>query len=112
MGTALIKNMMVLNCTGGIEGKHKTKRRNKDLDIIVSSLGGSTDNVTGSCWTISYPKNNGERGLIVLECGLVQDGNTIKQQYNANKRMVETVGKEVVQECEYVLLGHAHVLTP
>ena len=112
MSTALIKNMMVLNCTGGIEGKHMTKRRNKDLDIIVSSLGGSTDNVTGSCWTISYPKNNGERGLIVLECGLVQDGNTIKQQYNANKRMVETVGKEVVQECEYVLLGHAHVLTP
>ena len=47
-----------------------TKRKSKDNDIIVSSLGNSTDNVTGSCFSISYPKDDNTRGLIILECGL------------------------------------------
>ena len=86
-----------------------SKKRNKDLDIIVSSLGGSTNNVTGSCWSISYPKDNGERGLIVIECGLIQEGNTVKQQYNSNKRMIDNIGKDVIDNAEYVLLGHQHI---
>ncbi|WP_346938159.1 hypothetical protein [uncultured Clostridium sp.] len=85
------------------------KRKNKDLDVIVSCLGTSTTGVTGSCWSISYPKNNGNRGLIVLESGLDQSEPTIDKQFNSNKKMLENIGKEVVQSCEYVLLGHAHV---
>ena len=39
-----------------------TKRKSKDNDIIVSSLVNSTDNVTGSCFSISYPKDDNTRG--------------------------------------------------
>lgn len=84
-------------------------KKNKDNDIIVSCLGTSRDKVTGSCWSISYPKINGERGLIVLECGLDQSESTIEKQYNSNKRMLENIGKDVVESCEYVILGHSHV---
>ena len=86
-----------------------SKKRNKDLDIVISSLGTSTTEVTGSCWSISYPKDNGERGLIVIECGLNQGANTIKQQYNNNKRMIENIGKDIIDNAEYVLLTHSHV---
>lgn len=86
----------------------KSKKKNEN-DIVVSFVGSSKDSVTGSMVTIQYPKNNGEKGLIVLECGLSQGEPTIEKSYNANKRIIEDIGKEVVQSCEYVLLGHAHV---
>lgn len=85
------------------------KRRNKDNDIVVSFLGTSKQQVTGSMVTISYPKNDGSKGLVVLECGLCQGEPTIEKSYSTNKRMLEGIGKEVVQSAEYVLLGHAHV---
>lgn len=85
------------------------KKKKKDDEIVVTSLGNSTDDVTGSCWTISYLKNDGTRGLVVLECGLSQDGNNVEQIYNQNKRMLENVGKDVVEACEYLILGHAHI---
>lgn len=84
-------------------------KKNKDNDIVVSFVGGSQHEVTGSCVTVSYPKNNGGRGLVVIECGLCQSEPTVDKLYNANKRMIESIGKEVVQSCEYVLLGHSHV---
>lgn len=87
-------------------GKDKKK---SDSDIVVSFLGGSTNDVTGSCLSISYPKNNNERGLVVVECGLCQSEATVEKLYNTNKKMIDGIGKEVVQSAEYVLLGHAHV---
>lgn len=86
-----------------------SKKRKKDMDIIVSCVGTSTTNVTGSCWTVSYPKDNGERGLVVLECGLSQGEQDVLKSYNDNKRMLENIGLEVVQNCGYVLLSHPHV---
>jgi len=86
-----------------------SKKRNKDNDIIVSCVGTSLNKVTGSCWTISYPKQNNKRGLIVLECGLDQSEPTIEKQYNSNKKMLESIGKDVVNNCEYLILGHSHV---
>lgn len=84
-------------------------KKNKENDIILSFVGGSSSDVTGSCITVSYKKNDGTRGLVVIECGLCQGEPTVDKLYNANKRMIEGIGKEVVQSTEYVLLGHAHV---
>jgi hypothetical protein len=85
------------------------KKKKDENDIILTCLGTSQDEVTGSCWSISYPKDNNQRGLIILECGLSQSSGNIEKQYNNNKRMLDGIGKEVVQSTEYVLLGHAHV---
>lgn len=85
------------------------KKKKRDDEIIVSCIGNSTTDVTGSCWSISYLKNDGTRGLIIIECGLSQDGNTIEQVYSQNKRMLENIGKDVVKSCEYLILGHAHI---
>ena len=85
------------------------KKKKRDDEIVVSCIGNSTTDVTGSCWTISYLKNDGTRGLVVVECGLSQDGNTVEQVYSQNKRMLENIGKDVVASCEYLILGHAHI---
>lgn len=85
-------------------------KKKKDSDkIIISSLGGSSEDVTGSCWSISYPKRNNERGLIVLECGLIQGDATIEKSYNSNKAMLDRIGKEVVSNCEFLVLAHPHI---
>ena len=85
------------------------KKKKRDDEIVVSCIGNSTTDVTGSCWSISYLKNDGTRGLLIVECGLSQDGNTIEQVYSQNKRMLENIGKDVVASCEYLILGHAHI---
>lgn len=85
------------------------KKRNNDNDIIITALGTSKEEVTGSCWSVSYPKNDKTRGLIVLECGLSQSGGSIEKQYNLNKRMIDDIGKDVISNCEYLLLAHSHV---
>ena len=84
-----------------------SKKRKKE--IVLSCLGSSIQQVTGSCWTIEFPRYNGEMGLIVIECGLNQDGFTTLEQYNSNERMLNGIGKEVVENCEYLLIGHSHV---
>lgn len=85
------------------------KKKKRDDEIVVSCIGNSVTGVTGSCWTISYLKNDGTRGLAVIECGLSQDGNTIEEIYSQNKKMLESIGKDVVESCEYLILGHAHI---
>lgn len=84
------------------------KKKKSDSDIVVSFVGTSKTEVTGSCVTISYPKNNGERGLVVIECGLSQGEPTIEKQYNANKRMIEDIGKDVIQNASHIFLTHGH----
>lgn len=83
-------------------------KKKKD-DIVISFIGNSKDNVTGSCVSISYPKKNNEHGLIILECGLVQGDSTIEKTYNSNKAMLDRIGKEVVSSCEWLILGHSHI---
>lgn len=63
------------------------KYKNK---VIITSLGGSTDDVTGSCFSIEYPLDNGGRDLILLECGAIQT-NRMVEDFNANKKMVENI---------------------
>ena len=93
----------------GFEGYEMSKKRKKE--IVLTCLGASAEQVTGSCWKIDFPRYNGEMGSIIIECGLNQDGFTTLEQYNANERMLNGIGKEVVENCEYLLIGHSHVLT-
>lgn len=63
------------------------KYKNK---ITITSLGGSTEDVTGSCFAIEYPLDNGGRDLILLECGSIQT-NRMVEDFNANKKMVDNI---------------------
>ena len=52
--------------------------------IIVTSVGGSTEDVTGSCIAVEYPLDNGNRNLILLECGGIQTNNMV-EDYNTGE---------------------------
>lgn len=84
-------------------------KKKKDDDIILSCLGTSLEGVTGSCWSVSYKKDNGERGLVVVECGLDQGEPTVEKLYNSNKRMIDNIGKDIIRSASHVFLGHAHI---
>ncbi|MGL4801905.1 MAG: MBL fold metallo-hydrolase RNA specificity domain-containing protein [Cetobacterium sp.] len=81
----------------------KVNKKNKGK-IKITSIGGSTIDVTGSCFSIEYDKDDGTRGLFLIECGMIQGG-TVLEDYNANKRMVDAIPFE---EAEFILMGHAH----
>ena len=78
------------------------KRRKGKIDI--SSIGTSTIEVTGSCWTIEYDKKDGTRGVLLLENGINQGG-TIVEDYNANKRMVDYIPYNQV---DFMFFSHVH----
>lgn len=88
-----------------VEKRKQKPKKNKDNKIIIETIGGSTIDVTGSCWSISYPKKDGTMGTFLIECGMVQGG-TVLEDYNANKRMINAVPFE---EAEFILIGHSHV---
>lgn len=83
-----------------------SKRRSKDNDIVVSFVGGSRDNITGSSVLISYPIGNGEHKCICLECGMIQGLNKPEIEYSENKKMVENIP---VEDVSAVFLLHSHV---
>ena len=81
-------------------GEMKNK---KDYRIIVSFLGGSSSDVTGSAILISYPTKE-SRKCILLECGMIQ-GFKSEQIYSDNKKMVESIP---ISDIDAVFLGHPH----
>lgn len=86
-----------------------SKRRNKDNDIVISSIGTSTKQVTGSCWSISYKKDDGTRGLLMVECGLPQGQYTIEKSYNVMEEMTNKIkGGGQIEACENLLFLHPH----
>lgn len=87
------------------EWKKPTRKKNKDNKIIIESIGGSTVDVTGSCWAIHYPKKDGEMGCFIVEAGSVQGG-TVLEDYNANKRMINSIP---FNHAEFILIGHSHI---
>ena len=88
---------------------NKKKKNKKDEEIVVSFLGKERNNVTGSCVSISYLKDDKTRGLIVIDCGLCQEGHNVIERYNNNKNMLDEIGKDVAENCECVILSHSHV---
>lgn len=87
------------------EWRKPLKKKNKDNKIIIETIGGSTIDVTGSCWAIHYPKKDGDMGCFIIEAGMVQGG-TVLEDYNANKRMINAIP---FNHAEFILIGHPHV---
>lgn len=86
-----------------------SKRRNKDNDIIVSSVGTSTNQVTGSSFSISYLRDDKTRGLLMIEAGLPQGQATVLESYNAMKKMSDSIkGGGLISGCENLLFLHPH----
>lgn len=81
-------------------------KKKKNNDIVISFVGGSAKDVTGSMLLIQYPKKDDEKGLIAIECGLIQGEPTLELEYNANKKMIEKIP---VKNIEHVFLGHCHI---
>lgn len=92
---------IVKNKTGKHFLSNKKSHKNK---IIVTSIGGSTEDVTGSCFAIEYPLDNGNRDLVLVECGGIQT-NRIQDDYIANKKMIENIPYNLASA---IFVAHCH----
>ena len=77
------------------------KYKNK---IIITSLGGSAEDVTGSCFAVEYPLDNGNRDLILIENGSIQT-NKMQEDYIANKKMIDGIPYNLASN---IFICHAH----
>jgi metallo-beta-lactamase family protein len=89
-------------------GSNMGGKKNKENDIIVSFVGGSRDDVTGSCVLVSYAKENQERGLFAIEMGLIQGNFDVAKDISANRQMIENISLSTIRELEAVFLTHPH----
>ena len=82
--------------------------KKKDTNIYVTFLGESRNDVTGSSLLLNIPRKDYTRYNILIEMGLVQGGNTIKQDIANNRKMLERYNKDLISTIEYVFIGHSH----
>lgn len=82
----------------------KKKREN---DIIVTFMGNSQKDVTGSSINLNIPRKDGSRYNILLEMGMSQSNNAEKD-IATNRKILERYNKELVQSIEYVFVCHSH----
>lgn len=68
--------------------------------IQIEILGGNSEAVTGSCSEITFLGRT-----ILFECGMIQEGNTPKENFILNSKMLEKIKP---QKVEMVFLGHVH----
>lgn len=74
--------------------------KKKKREISISPIGYSAESVTGSCNIIEYGDT-----MIACECGGIQEGHTILDNYNMNKRMI---GKIKAKDLDYIFVEHLH----
>ena len=90
-------------------GLNVGSKKNKKDDIIVTFMGESRNDVTGSSVLINVPKKDRSgRYNILIEMGLVQGGKTIEQDLANNRRMLERFNKELIGSIETVFVAHQH----
>lgn len=77
--------------------KHKNK-------IIITALGNSVEDVTGSCFAIEYPLDNGNRDLVLIEAGGVQT-NRIKEDIIENQKMINKIPFNLASA---IFVAHVH----
>lgn len=68
--------------------------------ITVTPVGYSAESVTGSCNIVEYDDTT-----IVVELGGIQEGHTILDNYNLNKRMLSKIKP---QDLNYIFVCHNH----
>nr|DAZ22073.1 MAG TPA: hypothetical protein [Caudoviricetes sp.] len=78
--------------------RHIVKKK-KDK-ITLEEIGGNCEGVTGSCTSIKFNKRH-----ILFECGGIQDGRTVLENYSLNKAMTSKIKP---QDIEYIFIGHCH----
>lgn len=74
-----------------------SKKKDK---ITVEVIGGNCESVTGSCTKVTI--NN---RTILFECGGIQDGHTILENYKRNR---ELISKIKAKEVNMIIIGHCH----
>lgn len=77
-----------------------TISKNKKNKIVLEVIGGNAENVTGSCTKITYNNNT-----ILFEFGIIQEGRSVKDNYDLNKKLINSVK---VKNIKYIFLGHSH----
>lgn len=83
-----------------------SKKRKKDMDILVKFIGNDSIGVTGSMEIVEYfDIETQTRKQLLLECGAIQGGGTSKQDIIANMKMLERLK---VDNLEYVFVIHSH----
>lgn len=69
-------------------------------NIQVEIIGNNAEGVTGSATQIKT-KNH----LYLFECGMIQDGHTVLENYIANCKMIQKIK---VKNLDYIILSHGH----
>lgn len=72
----------------------------KKKEISIEVIGGNAEGVTGSCTKINFNKRT-----ILFELGMIQDFNTILENYKANCAIFNNIKSKDV---EMVIVGHLH----
>jgi hypothetical protein len=90
-----------------------SKKRGKENDVVVTFLGSSVQQVTGSCIKIEYKDDNLNKNILFIECGLPQGSKTPLTQYSDMERMVNSVkGGGLNKHDKYnninAVLSHVH----
>ena len=94
----------------GRQGKRVVNMsKKKDTNVYATFLGESRNDVTGSSLLLNIPRKDYSRYNILIEMGLVQGGNTIKQDIANNRKMLERYNKDLIQSIDYVFVAHEHV---
>lgn len=68
--------------------------------VRVSFIGNNAENVTGSCTRIEFREQ-----VILFDFGLIQQGNTILENYKLNKSFLRTVRPS---EIDAIIISHLH----
>lgn len=74
----------------------------KDNKVRIEVIGGNAEAVTGSCSVINY---NGKTAL--FELGSIQEGHTVKENYNYNKNLISDIKDK--DKISFVIAGHGHL---
>ena len=68
--------------------------------VTLEVIGGNCEGVTGSCTSIKFNDRT-----ILFECGGIQDGHTILENYKKNR---ELISKIKPKEVDMIIIGHNH----
>ena len=77
--------------------KKLSKKKDK---VVLEVVGGNCEGVTGSCTSIKFSNRT-----ILFECGGIQDGHTILENYKKNR---ELISKIKPKEVDMIIIGHNH----
>ena len=79
------------------KGENMGKKKDK---VVVSFIGNNSEDVTGSATLITFGNRN-----ILFECGGIQQGKTILENYKLNRKMLSRIK---AKDIDMIIGGHFH----